>query len=66
MLKDEIKKFFDEFVNWNIDIINNAKTYIDYVESEEFYVIVTSLEEHITLFKNQMEYMVVKDLEEGH
>ena len=34
MLKDEIKKFFDEFVNWNIDIINNAKTYIDYVESE--------------------------------
>lgn len=33
MLKDEIKKFFDEFVNWNIDIINNAKTYIDYAES---------------------------------
>lgn len=41
-----------------------ASNVVDYVESEEFDIIITSEEEHITLFKNQMEYMIVKDLEE--
>ena len=56
-----MKKVTVQFVSGRKIIVDNI---IDYVESEEFYVIVTSLEEHITLFKNQMEYMVVKDLEE--
>ena len=40
-----------------------AKNIIDYVESEEFDVIITDEEEHITLFKSQIEYMIVKDIE---
>jgi len=42
-----------------------AKNIIDYVESEKFDVIITDEEEHITLFKNQIEYMIVRDLEES-
>lgn len=34
MLRDEVKKFFDWFINWNIDIVNNAKKYTDYYDSK--------------------------------
>lgn len=50
-----------QFASGRKIIVNNV---IDYVESEEFDVIVTNDEEHITLFKSQIEYMIVKDLEE--
>lgn len=50
-----------QFVSGRRVIANNV---IDYMESEDFDVIVTAEEEHITLFRNQIEYMIVKDLEE--
>ena len=34
MLRDEVKSFFDWFVDWNIDIINNAQKYTDYYDSK--------------------------------
>lgn len=56
-----MKEVAVQFASGRKIIVDNV---VDYVESEDFDVIVTSLEEHITLFRNQMEYMVVKDLEE--
>ncbi len=56
-----MKEVTVQFISGHRITVNNV---IDYVESEEFDVIVTDMEEHVTLFRNQMEYMVVKDLEE--
>jgi len=56
-----MKEVTVQFASGRKIIVNNV---IDYVESEDFDVIVTNEEEHITLFRNQMEYMIVKDLEE--
>ena len=58
-----MKEVTVQFASGRKIIVNNV---VDYVESEDFDVIVTSKEEHITLFRNQMEYMVVKDLEEEY
>lgn len=41
-----------------------VKDIIDYVESQDFDVIVTKDEEHITVFRNSVEYMIVKDTED--
>ena len=41
-----------------------VKDIIDYVESQDFDVIVTKDEEHITVFRNSVEYMIVKDIDE--
>ena len=57
-----MKEVTVQFASGRKIIVDNV---INYVESEEFYVVVTSEEEHVTLFKSQIEYMVVKDLEEG-
>lgn len=57
-----MKEVTVQFTSGRKIIVNNV---IDYVESEDFDVIVTNDEEHITLFRNQMEYMIVKDLEES-
>ena len=56
-----MKEVTIQFASGRKIVVNNV---VDYVESEDFDVIVTSDEEHITLFRNQMEYMIVKDLEE--
>ena len=40
-----------------------VKDIIDYVESQDFDVMVTKDEEHITVFRNSVEYMIVKDIE---
>lgn len=55
-----MKEVTVQFISGHKIIVGNV---IDYVESEEFDVIVTDMEEHITLFKNQIEYMIVKDIE---
>lgn len=39
-----------------------VKDIIDYVESQDFDVIVTKDEEHITVFRNSVEYMIVRDI----
>lgn len=56
-----MKEVTIQFASGRKIVVNNV---VDYVESEDFDVIVTNDEEHITLFRNQMEYMIVKDLEE--
>lgn len=50
-----------QFASGRRIVVSNV---VDYLESEDFDVIVTNDEEHITLFRSQMEYMIVKDLEE--
>lgn len=55
-----MKEVTVQFISGHRITVNNV---IDYVESEEFDVIVTDMEEHVTLFKNQIEYMIVKDIE---
>lgn len=42
-----------------------VKDIIDYVESQDFDVIVTKDEEHITVFRNSVEYMIVRDIDEA-
>lgn len=39
-----------------------VKDIIDYIESQDFDVIVTKDEEHITVFRNSVEYMIVRDI----
>ena len=39
-----------------------VKDIIDYIESQDFDVLVTKDEEHITVFRNSVEYMIVKDI----
>ena len=56
-----MKQVSVQFASGRKIVVDNV---IDYVESEEFDVIVTNREEHVTLFRSQMEYMIVKDLEE--
>lgn len=56
-----MKEVTVQFTSGRRVIANNV---IDYMESEDFDVIITSEEEHITLFRNQIEYMIVKDLKE--
>lgn len=56
-----MKEVTVQFASGRKIVVNNV---VDYVESEEFDIIVTNDEIHITLFRNQMEYMIVKDLEE--
>ncbi len=40
------------------------KDIIDYVESQDFDVIITKDEVRTTIYKNKVEYMIVKDQEE--
>ena len=43
-----------------------VKDIIDYVEAQDFDVMVTKDEEHVTIFRNSVEYMIVKDVEEDN
>lgn len=56
-----MKEVTVQFISGRKIVVVNV---IDYVVSEDSDVIITNNDEHITLFTNQIEYMIVKDLEE--